>query len=687
MTTSEPVLDTAAIRNVVLVGHTGTGKTSLVEAMLLRAGVTTRLGRVEDGTTVTDDEPEEKARGQSLRLAVASFLHQGHRVNVLDTPGHADLRDDVLMGMTAGDLMVLVVDAGSGLQAGDAQLWRTAAAMGLPRMVFINKMDRPQASFEMAVGQARAQLGEGIELVELPLGQRAGFRGVADLVTEHVFLYGSGTGVEGDQVPAELAAAEHDAHEHLVEDVVEWDDALLERYLEGEEPTVDQLWTAIHDGVDAGRVFPVLCGTATGPIGVDRLLDLVCRIGPSPADLPGTPVSIDGQVHVAPCDADGPLLLQVIATRADDYMGQITQFKVVSGTLHGDDVLITTRTGRKERLHGLMRLHGTAHHRVATVVAGDIAAVTKLGDVRTGDTLSEGDRGWQVVVPPPAEPVHGIAISVRTPGEDDKLVVALARVLAEDRSLRVTRDDETHQTVLSGAGDLQLQVVLERIARRHGIVVDTEPVRIAYRETITRPVTAEGRHKKQSGGRGQFAVATVRFEPGQDEGLEFTSEVVGGAIPRGLVGAVGVGIEEAMARGGLHGFPLVGLRATVLDGRHHAVDSDEVSFRTAGSLALRAALPDAGVVVLEPLSHVEVSVPVELQGEVMGDLQQRRGQIETTMPGETPDEVVVTASVPTAEIQQYAVDLRSFTHGRARFTARHDRYQPLPPHLVDTLPG
>lgn len=683
------------IRNVALVGHAGNGKTTLAEAMAYRAGVVSRLGRVEDGSTMTDTEPEEHSRTQSVRLSVVPLDFEDYRINLIDTPGYADFREDALTGLRIADLAVFVIDATTGVQTGDVLLWREAVAMELPRMVFVNKMDRTRANLQRAVSHVREHLGDGFELVEVPIGEEGAFHGVADLLTEHAFLYDTGRAVESEELPDDVADLEHQAHETLVEDVVETKDDLLERYLEGIEPTPEELESALHDGVDAATVFPVMCGSAAAPsgdggvapIGVDRLLHFICHVGPAPSDLPGTEVVIGEELFEMPFDPSGPLLLHVFATRSDDYVGQITLFKVLSGTLNVDDTLVNSRTHEKERMHGLVQLRGSEQIPVSTLAAGDIAGVMKLGDVRTGDTLEEGDRGWVVPLPDPVQPVFGLALVAATAADEDKMASALVKLVAEDRSLAIERNDETHQMVLWGAGDAHLQVLLDRMRRRYKIDVDTEPVKIAYRETITKTVTVEGKHKKQSGGRGQFGIAHVRFDPlPPGEGYAFESEVVGGAIPKSLIPAVGAGIAEAMARGGAHGFPLVDLKATVFDGKYHSVDSDEMSFKMAGATALREALPQAGVVVLEPISHVEVSVPAELQGEVMGDLQQRRGQVEGTEVGRTGEAVVV-ASVPTAEMLRYAIDLRSFTHGRGRFTTRHDRYQPLPPNLVGKLTG
>ncbi|MGI9018375.1 MAG: elongation factor G [Euzebya sp.] len=674
------------IRNVALVGHAGTGKTSLVEAMLFRAGVLSRLGRVEDGTTTSDTSPEEHQRTQSVDLSIATFDSGDHRLTLFDTPGYPDFVDAAVIGMAVADLAVFVVDTAAGVQTDDVLLWRHASRMGVPRLIFLNRMDRAREPFQIILEQIRQRFGAGVELVELPVGEQAAFHGVADLLTQHVFLYDTGRPEESEVIPEQLVQIERAAHEQLVEDVVTTQDSLLERYLEGQAPTAAQLEEALHQGVEAAEVFPVLVGSATQPIGVDRLLEFICHVGPAPSDLAGFPVDVAGQVMTVPADPHGPLVVVVFRTRADDYVGQITYFRVLSGTLHSDDVLVNSRTGDKERFHALLQLRGIHHDTVDDVVAGGIAAVSKLGDVRTGDTLCDSARGWQAILPEAPQSVHGVAISSARSGEEDRLAVALSKLLVEDRALSLLRNDETHQTVLWGTGATQVQVTLDRLRRRYGVEVTTEVVQIAYRETITRPVTAQGRHRKQSGGRGQFGVAEVRFEPCEPgSGFSFTSEVVGGAIPKGLIPAVGAGIKESMTRGGLHGFPLVDLAATVIDGKFHSVDSDEMSFKMAGSLALRSALPNAGVVVLEPISHLEVSVPVDLQGEVMGDLQQRRGQIEGTATGEAPDEVMIIASVPTAEIVSYAVDLRSATHGRGRFSVRHDRHDPLPSHLVRTI--
>jgi len=682
-------LVTDRLRNVALVGHNGNGKTTLAEALLFRAGVRQRMGRVEDGNTASDTDEEEHRRTQSLSLSVLPFAWGDHQINLIDAPGYADFTGEALLALRLADLAVFVIDGVDGIQTQDELLWRAAAAMRKPRLVFVNKMDRPRASFDRTLAQIRERFSpDGIEPVELPVGEEASFHGVADLVTEHVWLYDSGRGEEVTAIPADLEQREHAQHEQLIEDVVEHDDALLERYLDGEVPAAQDLQRALHEGVDRALVFPVLVGSAVGPVAVDRLADFITRVGPSPRDVAPALAEAGDDVVEIPCDPEGPTLLQVFRTMTDPYVGQISWFKVLSGTLAVDDTLVNVRSGEPVRLHGLMRPTNGQNIPLDRVVAGDIAAVTKLGELDAGDTLAPD--GLPVRLPPIEfpEPVYGIAIAAAAKSDEDKLAIALQKILHDDPSLVIEHDDETHQTILKGAGETQLQIAIERLSRRHGVEVVTEDVRVPYRETLRGPASVEGRHKKQSGGRGQYGVAVVDFaplEPGS--GFVFVDEVVGGAIPRGLIPAVEKGIAEALRRGGNQGFPVVDVRATLKDGKYHAVDSDEASFRMAGSLALREALRTAGTAILEPISALEITVPTELQGDIMGDLAARRGHVTGTDAGPGADEVTVHATAPTSETLRYAIDLRSMTHGRGRFHLRFDRYEEVAPNLVARIAG
>ena len=673
-------MSSQSIRNVVLVGHNGNGKTTLAEAMLYRAGVLGRMGRVDDGTAHCDHDPEEKARHQSLSLSVASFDWRDHRINVIDTPGYTDFVGEAVNGMHAADLAVFVVDSVSGVQAQDQVMWRHAERLGLPRMVFVNGLDRERSSFERTLDDLQSRFGSSVGPVELPLGAEASFHGIADLVADGALDYSSGQSAAAP-IPDGLADVASDGHTQLVEDVVEGDDELLEQYLEGVEPTQDQLEQLIHDAVDHGNVFPVLCGSAAKPIGVDHLLDFICRVGPAPDETGAVEAVRGGESASMEIDASGPPVALVFKTRIDDFLGQISFMKILSGTIRSNDTLVNSRSGDKERLHNLMSFTGADHQGLAKVAAGDIVAATKLGDVRTGDTLSN-DAALAVPITPPPTPVYGVAVHASAPAQEDKLASALRRFATEDPSLVIRQDATTRQTVLSGAGEAHIRVVRARL-QRMGIDFEVEAMRVAYLETLARPADVEAKHKKQSGGHGQFAVAMVRFEPmPRGSGYEFDTEVSGGAIPRNLIPAVGSGIEEAMANGGRHGFPMVDLRAVCYDGKHHSVDSSEMSFKIAGSLALKQAVEQAGSAVLEPISEVRVEVPDAYQGDVLGDLNSRRGQVFGTEPGSVAGTSVIRAHVPTSEIRSYVIDLRSMTGGTGTFSAEHHDYQPLPHALL-----
>lgn len=682
---------TDRIRNVAIVGHQGSGKTSLVEALLYRAGVIDRPGSVDSGTAVCDTGPEERARHQSIDLAVASFEWNDHRINLLDAPGAQEFLGDARFALHAADLALFVIDAADGVMPHDVTLWRIARDLGLPRMIFVNKLDRERTSFAATLEQIRARFGTATDPVELPIGEASDFHGVVDLITDKAFFYDTGRAAPAD-IPTELADEESLRHDELVEDVVEVDDAALERYLEGEAPDAATLEALLHRALDETTLFPVLCGSATGPIGTDRILDLICRIGPSPVERAANAeiVTLTAGGAVAPPaafarpDPAAPTVVWVFKTRFDDYLGQLSVFKVLSGTLHTDDELIDARTGDKIRLHQIISLRGAEHSPVREVVAGDVAAVAKLDTLRTGDTLSP-DGDVEVPLPALSKPVHGIAVRARAQSDEERLAQALNRLLAADPTLAVERVAETGQTVLRGLGELHLQVALARLARL-GIEVDTEDVRVAYRETLARPVEVEGKHKKQTGGHGQFGVATVRFEPlPRGSGFEFVDEIKGGVIPARFLPAVAAGIEEAMQRGGAHGYPVVDVRAVCVDGKHHSVDSSELAFKMAGSLAFRAAVEAVGTEVLEPISHLTVEVLDAYLGDVLGDLNSRRAQVLGTTPGGAGETTVIEALVPTSEITRYAVDLKAMTGGTGTFEAVHHGYQPLPANLLERL--
>ena len=672
----------ARIRNVALVGHGGSGKTTLAEALLFSAGAIPRMGRVEDGTGTTDTEPEELKRQLSASLAVATFTWREHKINLLDCPGYADFFGEVEAALSVADLAVFVVSAVEGVEVQTEMAWRLAAARQLPRLVFVNKLDRERADFDRTLTQLRDVFGAGVAPIELPVGEESAFRGVLDLLSDRAITYESGKATEGP-VPPDLASTEHEVHDALVEGIVVADDSLMERYLEGDTIGFEELEKTLAKGVGEATVFPVVCGSATRGIAIDRLADFLCEIAPAPTERPPVTVTAGDTLVEVSADASAKPLAYVFKTVGDQF-GRISLFKLLSGTIHTDDTLVNSRSHTEERLHQLFGLRGKEHLATDEVVAGDIAATWKLADTGTGDTLAPKGSPVVVEAPPAPVPVLSIAIRPKSKGDEDKLMTALHRLRDEDHALAVRRDDETHQTVLSGMGETHLAVTVERLKRKFGVEVETEEVQVAYRETITKAAQAEGKYKKQTGGHGQFGVAVLRVEPlGRGEGFAFEDKVVGGAIPRQFIPAVEKGVMDAMVNGGVFGYPVVDVKVTCLDGKYHPVDSSEMSFRTAGSLAFREASAQAGPVLLEPISLLEVTVPASLQGDVLGDLNGRRGRVQGTEHSD--GDSVVQALVPTAELGRYAIDLRSITGGRGRFAVTHDHYDTVPAPLAEKL--
>ena len=676
---------TDKIRNVAFVGHGGVGKTTLAEALLLRSGAINRAGRVEDGTTVCDYEPEEKAHHLTLSLSVAPIEWKGYKINLIDTPGYPDFVGDVHAALRVVDMAVFVVSGAEGVQVQTEIIWKIASGLGIPRMVFVNKLDRERSDYDAALAQIGTVLGITLSPLELPIGAESAFHGLADILTQTAFDYSPSGVVTQGPLPEDLVARELAVHDSLVESIVMADDDLLEKFLGGEVPSPAELERTLARGVAAGVVFPVVCGSAITGVGIDRLADFICEIGPSPADRPGVNVHAgEVDVEVKP-DPNGRPLAYVFKTIADPYVGHLSLFKVLSGTIHPDDHLINVTSGVDERLHGIFTLRGKEQQPAVQVSAGDIAAVAKLTDTHTGDTLAPRDQRVRADPIPTMAPVLTVAIKAKTLADDDKLGSALHRLHEEDPALIVDRDEQTHQTLLRGTGETHLAVALERLERKFGVKVGTEDVKVAYRETVLVAAEAEGRYKKQSGGHGQYGVANIKLLPGaRGSGFKFIDAIVGGSIPRQFIPAVEKGIEERMHLGGVHGFPIVDIEVECFDGKYHPVDSSEMSFKMAGSLGLHEAMAKAQPIVLEPISLLRVTVPNAYQGDVMGDVNSRRGRVQGT-EGANDGEVEVIAIVPTSETLRYAVDLRSMTGGRGRFTAVHDHYDILPAHLIEKV--
>ena len=661
------------IRNVVLVGHSGSGKTALAEALLHAAGVTTRLGRIEDGNTVTDFEPEEITRGSTVSLAMAPFEWAGHKVNIIDTPGYSDFIGEARAGLRAADLALFVVSGVDGVEVQTASLWRMAEEEGIARAFFVNKLDRERASFTRTLDQLKEAFGTAVAPLQVPIGSEHHLSGVAHLIGGNAFVYdGAPKGKQGE-VPPDVSAHVAGLRTALIEAVVETDDSLLERYLEGTEPTDAELTAAMRRGMLEGTAFPVLCGASTRLVGIDRLAQFLVDYGPHPDERPSPPLS-----EGATLPGSG-VVAYVFKTQSDPYVGRIALFRVFRGSIPVDTTLESAGRGGTGRMHNLFTMRGKEHQDLTEVAAGDIAAVAKLEAVLAGATLRSP--GLKVAI----EPIHlprpamSLAVFPRSQQDEEKLSLALQRAVEDDPTLHMERRADTNETVLSGLGDTHLEVTVSRLSARFGVEVDTALPRIPYRETIRGTADVEGKHKKQTGGRGQFGVAYVRFAPlPSGSGYEFVDAVRGGNIPRQYIPAVDKGIQDALGRGILAGYPVVDIQATVYDGKHHSVDSDELSFRMAGILAVKAATPSLKPSLLEPIMKVTIRVPEDQMGEVIGDLNSRRGRV-LGMDSEAGLRVI-TAEVPLAEMQRYSIDLRSITSGRGSFEMVMDHYEEAPPH-------
>jgi elongation factor G len=662
------------VRNVALVGHGGSGKTTLAEALLYVGGATTRIGSVEQGTTVLDYEPEEVARGISLGLAVATFNYQDHRINLIDTPGSSDFSGDARSALRAADLALFVVSGVDGVEVQTEQMWKVAGEEGIPRAVVVTKLDRDRASFERTLDQLRESFGKAIAPIQVPIGAEEDLRGVVRVASERAYEYTAGE-KEGKEVdlPSEVEDLVHAAHTALVETVVETDDEMMEAYFDGTEPSREQIVATIHKGILTGDIDPVLVTSAEKLIGIDLLAEFLVDYGPNPLERSLPPLrSGDG---FAPA-TEGPVLAYVFKSVSDPFVGRISLFRIYSGTVKADQELELARGG-KVRLHNLFKLQGKEHNDVPDLPAGGVGAVAKVENVQVGDTLRSP--GLNSVIEPVTypRPVAELAITPRSHQDEEKLSTALHRIEEEDPTIRVERRPETGETILAGLGDTHLDVTVARISRKYGVEVDTALPTIPYRETITASAEAEGKHKKQSGGRGQFGVAFVKFAPKpRGGGYEYIDSIKGGSIPRQFIPAVDKGIQEALQRGILAGFPVIDVSAEVFDGKFHAVDSDEMSFRMAGIQAVRTAAPNLRPILLEPVMKITITVPEEHLGDVMGDINSKRGKV-LGMEGDGTLRSV-NAEIPMAEIQQYAAELRSLTSGRGSFEVAFDHYAEVP---------
>lgn len=672
------VYEAAGIRNVAVVGHGGCGKTQLISALLFAAGAVNRLGRVDDGTTVTDFDDEAIARKHTLAAGLAHAEWRGLKINLIDTPGFANFLTDARAALRVVEAALVAVDGVAGVEVQTEKLWNEAAALGLPRLVTINRLDRDRSSLPRTLEALQSHLDRAIVPVQLPVGEAKGFTGVVDLVTMRAFTVAPGatTVTEGD-VPPDMATAAADARERLIEMVAEADESLMERFFAEGTLTQEELTSGLRNGVAAAKIFPLVCTSGTATVGLQPLLDLLASVVPSPADRPLPALDTSGAEIAVPASDTAPYSAFVWKTIADPFAGRITLLRVGSGVLKSDSAIHNATRDSAERLGHLLVLQGKTQTHVPALHAGDLGAVAKLKDTATNDTLAEKAtpiRYAPIVFP---EAVLAYAIEPKTRGDEDKISTSMHRLQEEDPTINYTRDPQTHELLIAGQGQLHIEVTVAKLRRRFGVEVILKPPRIPYRETITAAAEAHGRHKKQSGGHGQFGDCKIRVEPlprGAD--FEFVVDIFGGSIPRQFIPAVEKGIQEARARGWLAGYPMVDFRATVFDGSYHDVDSNELSFKMAGSLAFKDAMTKARPTLLEPIMHVDVYAPNDFAGDLMGDLNARRGHIDgMETRGHT---TVIKARVPMSEMLTYEQHLTSATGGRGSYHMEYSHYAEVP---------
>jgi elongation factor G len=662
------------IRNVAVVGHRGTGKTSIVEALLYQAGATNRLGTVEAGSTVSDWDEDEQKRQMSLAATICHLEWQGRKINLIDTPGDAGFQGDAIAALKVVEGALVAVSAVMGVEVQTTRQWQRAEEQGLSRVVFVNMLDRERADFFRALEALRTQLSDKCVAVHIPIGAEHELKGVVDLLHMNAYMDPGGQREGGPtDIPADMQDQVNEYREKLLDAVVETDEALMERYLEGQELSVDEVAHALKEAVTRGEVFPVACGVATKNLGTTALLDLLVEGVPSPAKK-GEPIEIPNTKTAA----------FVFKTIADPFAGRINVFRVLHGTIGGDANLVNPRTHGKERIGQVLVLQGKEHTQATELSTGDIGAVSKLKDVATGDVLLDHEEPIDLPRIDFPEPVMSFAITPKAKGDEEKMAAGLRRLAEEDPTIQLRRDPQTGEQLLSGLSQMHVEVAVARLKDRFNVDVDLHQPRVPYLETIRKEARAQGRYKKQTGGRGQFGDAHIVLEPLEGhEGYEFVDKIVGGVIPQSYRPAVDKGIQEAMTKGELAGAPVQGVRVLLVDGSYHTVDSSEMAFKIAGSMAFKSAYEKADPVLLEPIMEVEVTAPDDAVGAVNGDLNSRRGRLQGMEPrgGMT----TIKAEVPMAEILTYSQALTSMTGGRGDYHMQFLRYEEVPPHIAQKV--
>ncbi|MBI4299735.1 MAG: elongation factor G [Chloroflexi bacterium] len=674
---------TEQIRNIVLLSHGGAGKTSLSEAALFVSGAVTRLGRVDEGNTVSDFDPDEVKRHISINLSLIPTEWKSHKVNIIDAPGYADFEGEIRAGMAAADGAVLVVCAASGVEVGTEMIWPRLEEGSKPRFIFVNKMDRENADFDRTLSQMQTLFGGKCVALHLPIGSQKDFTGIIDLVKMKAFI---GPKAEPQAIPTALADKAASLREKLVEAAAETDDELVTKYLEGEELTEAEIYQGLGTGIREGKIAPVLAGSSLQNIGVNVLLDAICELMPSPKQSPPAKAT-NPQTHEEvslPAEATGPLAAQVFKTTADPYTGRLTCLRIYSGTLHSDTHVWNANRARPERLGQLFLLRGKTQVPVDLLVAGDIGAVAKLAETNTSETLCARE---QPLMLPPIEfpkPVYSIAVTAKTKADQDKMGSALTRIVEEDPTLTVHKDPDTAETILAGLGETHADVAVEKMRRKFGVDVTTSMPKVSYKETITVQTKAEYKHKKQTGGHGQYGHVFLELEPlPRGSGFEFAEKVVGGVVPKNYIPAVEKGVVESLQEGVVAHCPVVDVRVTLFDGSYHDVDSSDMSFKIAASQAFKKGVGQAQPVLLEPVVNLHIRVPDAYMGETISGLNSKRARVQGTVPEDGT--TIIEAQAPLAEVQRYAIDLRSITQGRGSFTMEFSHYEEVPAHIAQKV--
>ncbi len=680
--------DVANVRTFAIISHGGAGKTSLAEAMLFDAGATTRLGKVDDNSSILDFEPEEIKRKATISSSVYSFTWKKHSFTLIDTPGDFNFIADTKTSMQGGDAVVVLADAVDGVRVQTEKVWEFAGEFGQPKMIFISKMDRERADFAKTVQNIQDNFGKTCVPLQVPIGAAESFKGIVDILSGKAYVYNQGDSgkFETKEMPAELSELASRYKEAIVEHVAESSDELLEKYLETGELSPEEIKSALRASVQGGKLIPIACGAGTGNIGIQPFLDLIAECMPSPLDrgpIKGRSPKGDVELTREP-DPLAPFSSLVIKTVSDPYAGRLSILRIYSGTLAPDSTVLNANKGAKERFGQLLRVKGKNQEPIQSAGPGDIVAVAKLKETVTQDSLcSERD---PIVFPPVELPpaIYSLAVEPKSKGDEEKIFSSLSRLMEEDLTLKLERNDETREMILSGMGEIHIEATVDKLKRKFGVEVNLKLPKVAYKETIKGKVRVQHKYKKQSGGRGQYGDCTIEMEPlPRGEGFQFYDKIVGGVIPRQYIPAVEKGIAEALHEGILAGCPVVDFKIDLVDGSYHTVDSSEMAFKIAGSMAFKKAMADARPTLLEPIMEMEITVPDDAMGDIIGDLNSRRGRVLGMDTKGTKQ--IVKAQVPLAEVLKYAPDLRSMTAGRGMFTMRFSHYEEVPGPLQEKI--